>query len=68
MSQVEVERLLGRLITDAEFRKKASDSLAGACFDEGFALSDDELWYVGKIDFSRLSLIAEELDDSILRT
>jgi len=67
MSQIEVERFLGRVITDAEFRAMAASSLIKACCREGIALSTEEMSLLGTIDFSRLGLFAEELDDSIKR-
>lgn len=68
MSQAEVERLLGRLITDAGFRKKAEQSLCSASYAEGFALSDEEVRFLEKLNFSCFSLLEETLDDSIRRT
>ena len=67
MSQVEVERFLGRLITDAEFRAKAASSLITASYREGFTLTKEELLLLSYIDFSQFDLVAEALDDSIRR-
>jgi len=68
MSQIEVERFLGRIITDADFRKKAVTSLTNACYCEGFTLSTEEISLLSSIDFSQFGLVAETLDDSIRRT
>ena len=68
MSQVEVERFLGRIITDAGFRTSAASSLKRACFGEGFTLSTEEMSFLYKLNFSQFGLIAETLDDSIRRT
>lgn len=68
MSQIEVERFLGRLITDADFRSQASDSLEKVCFIEGFSLSKAEVSFLHNLDFSLVSLVAETIDDSIKRT
>jgi len=68
MSQAEIERLLGRLITDAEFRVRAARSLEHAVRKEGFALSKEELSLLYDSDFSQLGLVAADLDDSIIRT
>jgi len=68
MSQTEVERLLGRLITDREFREKAAASLVRVCYSEGFTLSDEELRLLKAMDFSGFSLLSETLEDSIRRT
>jgi len=67
MSQNEVERFLGRIITDADFRARASRSLTSACYVEGIALSKEEMALLRNIDFSKFGLVAEALDDSIRR-
>ncbi len=67
MSQVEVERLLGRLITDADFRTRAEFSLLTTCFCEGIALSHQELSLLRTLDFSQFDHVAETLDDSVRR-
>jgi hypothetical protein len=43
MSQVEVERFLGRIITDAQFRARAATSLISVCNGEGITLSKEEM-------------------------
>jgi len=67
MSQNEVERFLGRIITDADFRAKAARSLKNACYCEGIGLSKEEMALLRNIDFPRFGLVAETLDDSIRR-
>jgi hypothetical protein len=67
MSQVEVERFLGRIITDADFRARAVTSLEKICFSEGFSLSAQEISILRHIDSPRFALIAETLDDSLRR-
>jgi len=67
MSQIEVERLLGRLITDADFRSRAAGSLEKATSREGIVLSEEELSFLRHINFAKFGLIAESLDDSIIR-
>jgi hypothetical protein len=68
MSQIEVERLLGRLITDADFRVRAARSLEHAVRKEGFSLSIKEMSLLYDSDFSRFGLVAATLNDSIRRT
>jgi hypothetical protein len=68
MSQIEVERFLGRIITDKDFRARAADSLENACYSNGFSLSVAELSFLRNIDYSLVKLIAETIDDSIRRT
>ena len=68
MSQIEIERLLGRLITDADFRVRAARSLENAVRKEGFALSIEELSLLYDSDLSQVGLVAATLNDSIRRT
>jgi hypothetical protein len=67
MSQIEVERFLGRLITDADFRSQAAGSLDKVCYINGFSLSAAEISFLGSLDFSLFRLVAEAIDDSIKR-
>lgn len=68
MSQIEIERLLGRLITDANFRIRAARSLEQAVRKEGFVLSNEEMSLLYDSDFSHFGLVAATLNDSIKRT
>ena len=67
MSQIELERFLGRLILDADFRARAAYSLIKVCCDEGMALSAEEMLLLSRVDFSQFSQIAETLNGSIRR-
>jgi hypothetical protein len=68
MSQIEIERLLGRLITDANFRVRAAKSLEQAVRKEGFVLSKEELTLLYGSDLSQFGQVAASLNDSIRRT
>jgi len=68
MYQMEVERFLGRIITDANFRAKAAISLDSTCHSEGFTLSNEEIALLRHLDAALFSSIAELLDDSLRRT
>jgi hypothetical protein len=68
MSQIEIERLLGRLITDAAFRVRVARSLENAVRKEGFTLSKEEMSLLYDSDFSQFDLVGEALNDSIRRT
>jgi hypothetical protein len=68
MSQIDVERFLGRIITDAKFRAKAASSLESICHSEGFSLSAAEKSFLRSIDYSLINLVAELVDDSIKRS
>lgn len=67
MSQVEVERLLGRLLTDADFRTMAAHSLKKAAGKEGIVLSVEEMSLLSRMNFAQFGLVAESLDGSIRR-
>jgi len=67
MSQIEVERFLGRLITDADFRLKSSSSLVNAINNEGFTISGMELSLLANIDFALLGRVSETISDSLQR-
>ncbi len=68
MSQIEVERFLGRLITDADFRTRAASSLEKIVGTEGVNLSKEELLLLAGIDYALFGRVAETLDHSIRRT
>jgi len=68
MSQNEVERFMGRIITDAEFRACAERSLERACYSEGYALSAVELSLLCNLDFQLFQQVYETIDDSIKRS
>jgi len=68
MSQVEVERFLGRLITDADFRARVASSLESTCYGEGIAISAEEFSILSNLDLQQFGLVAESLDDAIRRT
>ena len=68
MSQVEVERFLGRVITDSEFRARAVSSLKSACFSEGIVLSRQEIALLAHLDLSKFGQVSASLDDAIRRT
>jgi len=67
MSQVVVEKVLGRLITDAAFRHKAEQSLVEACRDEGYLLTQAELDALGRTKLFYFEHLADRLDSSIKR-
>lgn len=68
MSQEAVEKLLGRLITDDDFRESASAAFPQVCFEEGFDLTDAERKIVQSIDFKNLAFLAGRLDKRIKRS
>ena len=67
MSQRAVERLLGRLITDAEFRRCFYEDAAAACAAAGHALTPRELEALQATDETAVRGFAAQLDPRIVR-
>ena len=67
MSQDSVERLLGRLLTDANFRNDATTSLANICHREGYDLTEGELNLVERINVRTFESVVAHLDPSLCR-
>lgn len=68
MAQDSVERFLGRLITDNDFRELAESSFERACMEEGFVFTVEEQKGIRKMDFNKLASLDEELDRGIKRS
>lgn len=66
MSQQAVEQIIGRAVTDAEFRKRLIDNAAEAC--EGYELTADELAALEALDAQSLAQFAGTLDSRISKT
>ncbi|MFZ4859713.1 MAG: Os1348 family NHLP clan protein [Desulfuromonadaceae bacterium] len=67
MSQDFVEKVIGRMLTDDNFRTRACIDLPLVCQKEGYVLNPDEIRMVLQTDFGRLSAAAEALDGGIRR-
>ncbi len=67
MSQAAVERVLGRLVTDAEFRAEFFGEPAGVCRDYGLELTPVELSALLQVDEQALKTLATRLDPKIVR-
>lgn len=67
MCQDSVERLFGRLLTDASFRLDAAASLANACRREGYDLTEGELSLVKRINIRTFENTASSLDPGLCR-
>lgn len=66
MSQHEVERILGRAVTDSAFRQALIDNARAAC--QGYDLTEDELDALEKLDAQSLLAFAGTLDRRISKT
>ena len=67
MSQRDVERTLGRLLTDAGFRRSFFRNPARACLELGVQLTPHEVDALLRVPARRLANLAGELDDRICR-
>jgi len=67
MSQRDVERTLGRLLTDAEFRQGFFQDPARACLLLGVQLAPHELEALLRVPRRRLASLSGKLDDRICR-
>ena len=67
MSQRDVERALGRLVTDEEFRHEFYHDPRRACVGLGIQLTEEEIQALLATRRSALAVLAECLDDRICR-
>ncbi len=67
MSQEAVERVLGRLLTDEQFRRVAERSIEKACREHGYVLSDAELTILSVMNLNMLQLAADSVDPHLQR-
>ncbi|HEU4325389.1 MAG TPA: Franean1_4349 family RiPP [Roseiflexaceae bacterium] len=66
MSQSEVERVIGRAVTDETFRQALIDNAHTAC--QGYDLTEEELDALEKLDASSMLAFAGTLDKRISKT
>ena len=67
MSQLAVERALGRLVTDADFRTEFFGEPASVCRGHGLELTPGELSALTQVDEHALKTLATRLDPKIVR-
>ncbi len=66
MSQEVVQQIIGRAVTDAEFRQKLIDNAKEAC--KGYDLTPEELAALEALDAESLKAFAGSLDVRITKT
>jgi len=67
MSQDSVERFLGRIITDEDFRECARNSLPEACVKGGYLLTHHEIEILRILNFEQFVLVSKMIDKRIKR-
>lgn len=67
MTQKAVENLIGRLVTDREFRRRFFEEPAAACLDESIDVTPRELQAVARLEPAVLEQFGKQLDRSIVR-
>ena len=67
MSQKAVELLIGRLITDDQFRQMASSSLSDACFEAGLELTPMEMDLLSRMELSCFANLSSCIDPGLCR-
>ena len=67
MSQRDVERTLGRLLTDTGFRRDFFKNPERACLEAGVQLAAHEVEALLRVPLRGLVSLADELDDRICR-
>jgi hypothetical protein len=66
MSMEAVQAVIGRAVTDAEFRQKLIDNAREAC--QGYDLTDDEINSLEALDSNSLKQFAGTLDTRISKS
>lgn len=67
MSQGTIERVLGRMLTDDRFRRRAMLSLEETMQKEGYNLNRRELQSIKQVDMLRLETVAHDMDMALKR-
>ncbi len=67
MSQDSVERFLGRIITDEDFRECAKNSLPEACVKGGYSLTRHEIEILRILNFEQFVRVSKSIDKRIKR-
>ncbi|QTA79698.1 Uncharacterized protein dnl_19740 [Desulfonema limicola] len=68
MPQDSVEKFLGRLITDDDFRDQFKKNLARVCFEHGFDLTHAEQDIIQRLDPNHFVYLSNQIDKGIKRS
>ena len=63
MSQSEVERIIGRAMTDSEFRMRLLNNATEAC--QGYDLTQDELDAFAQLDANSLARFSDSINNRL---
>ncbi len=67
MSQKAVELVIGRLITDDQFRQMACASLTDACFKVGLELTAMEIALLSRMEIKSFADLSRSIDPGLRR-
>lgn len=67
MSQEAIERVLGRLITDEQFRLGANESLELTCRQAGYLLTSSEIKLLSSLQLTNFAEFSDELNPGLRR-
>lgn len=67
MSQDNVEKFIGRIITDDQFRTAIDKDFHVVCRENGFVFSEEELEIVRGMELDQFEYIARRIDRGIKR-
>lgn len=67
MSQEAVERVLGRLLTDEQFRRSMQESLELACVQQGYLLTQTEQQLLRGLKLKLINDVAVHLSPGLCR-
>ena len=67
MSQIAVEQILGRLLTDAAFRRQFFEDASRATLTLGLTLTPEELDALHDLPEKEMAALSRHLDDRICR-
>jgi hypothetical protein len=67
MTQEAVEKVIGRWLTDEQFRQRSWHNFETTCRQEGYPLSETEVALLSALNWERLGQAANEIDARLQR-